>query len=152
MSTRQSAIELWNSNDLVALGQRADTVRKRFHPEGMVSYTRVSDECVWEHIFARAQTVEDRIERLNAIRTQQDQSGSVVAFRPMVEADATGMEYVKTVALARMCLDNVVHIQSSWRIFGLKVAQFALRFGANDLGTVGEGISEDKLFSVGLFG
>jgi cyclic dehypoxanthinyl futalosine synthase len=60
----------------------------------------------------------------------------LVVLKPTVDVIATGMEYVKTVALTRLCLDNVPHIQASWNLFGLKVAQVALRFGADDLGSV----------------
>ena len=144
MSTRQRAIELWNRDDLIALGQEADAVRKKLHPDDMVSYAKTSDDGVLEHLFARAQSVEERIDALEGICAQQ-QRVNFVAFRPLVEANSTGMEYVKTVALARICIDNIVHIQSDWRMFGLKVAQLALRFGANDLGTVGDGASEEEL-------
>jgi 2-iminoacetate synthase ThiH len=145
MFTRQRVIELWQSDDLIALGTEADAMRKRLHPEGLVTYTNAPDDDVREHVFTRTQSVEQRLEALVTIRAEQETAGNIIVFRPMVEPTATGMEYMKTVALSRLCLDNVQHIQSSWRLFGLKVAQLALRFGADDVGRPDGNVSEEEV-------
>ena len=49
---------------------------------------------------------------------------------------ATGMDYLKIVAIARIFLDNITHIQAGWLTEGLKLAQIALTMGANDMGGV----------------
>ena len=145
MFTQQRAIELWRADDLIVLGAEADAMRKRLHTEGLVTYTNAADDDVLEYVFARTQSVEQRIEALAAVRAEQEKAGNVAAFRPLVEPTATGMEYMKTIALSRLCLDNVLHIQSSWRLFGLKLAQLALRFGADDLGKPDGDVSEEEL-------
>ncbi len=144
MLTQQQAIELWHKNDLIALGREADQIRKRLHPEAVVSYTLQADESATEYVFSSADTVEQRLEVLADLRKRQEQNGEILLFRPLVDASATGMEYMKTVALSRLCLDNVPHIQGSWKLFGMKVAQLSLRFGANDLG-LAEGADEEEL-------
>ncbi|HDO36244.1 MAG TPA: dehypoxanthine futalosine cyclase, partial [Nitrospirae bacterium] len=48
---------------------------------------------------------------------------------------ATALDYLRVLALSRVCLDNFANIQASWVTQGLKVAQVALRFGANDFGS-----------------
>jgi 2-iminoacetate synthase ThiH len=145
MFTRQQAIELWQSDDLIALGFEADCVRKRLHPEGLVTYTNSGDDEVIEYVFTRSQSVEERLDALAAIRARQEKTRDITAFRPMVEPTATATEYLKTIAVSRLCLDNVLHIQSNWRLFGLKLAQLALRFGADDLGSPDGNVSEEEL-------
>jgi 2-iminoacetate synthase ThiH len=137
--TQQRATELWESNDLISLGREADALRRQIHPEGIVTYTEVADE-VFELRFPRAAGIEERLNILFPLR-QQD----LMVVRPTVDATATGVEYLKSVALTRLCLDNVPHIQASWRLFGLKVAQLALRFGADDLGRADVTAPEEEL-------
>ena len=138
MLTRQQAIELWTRNDLIALGLEADKVRKRLYPESLVSYTLSADEALVEHVFAG--DVEQRLDQLTELLQQE-----ILIFRPLVPPIATGVEYLKTVALSRLFLNNVPHIQGSWKLFGLKVAQLSLRFGADDLGLAQADITEEEL-------
>jgi cyclic dehypoxanthinyl futalosine synthase len=63
-------------------------------------------------------------------RGRQSTDKDVKAFYP-----ATGVEYLRVLALSRIYLDNVPNIQASWVTQGLKMAQVALRFGANDFGS-----------------
>jgi len=139
MLTRRQAIELWQSDDLVALGFQADALRKQLHPEGVVSYTLASDEAVMEHVFALKDNLDAYLDSLDQIR----QDATWQAFRPLVGRGATGVDYVKAIAVSRLYLQNVPHIQASIRPFGLKVAQLALRFGANDLEL--DGMAEEEL-------
>ncbi len=92
------------------------------------------------------ETPEERIAHLDTVRTVQDRTGIVRAFIPwsfsprntdMAETvPATGIDYLKTVAVSRIFLDNVTHIQAGWLTEGLKLAQVALTMGATDMGGV----------------
>ncbi|MBN2427825.1 MAG: CofH family radical SAM protein [Deltaproteobacteria bacterium] len=96
--------------------------------------------------YGMGETLEERIEHLGVVRDIQDKSGIIRAFIPwsfspsMTEMDdippATGVDYLKIVAIARIFLDNVVHIQAGWLTEGMKLAQVALAMGANDMGGV----------------
>jgi cyclic dehypoxanthinyl futalosine synthase len=97
-------------------------------------------------MFGHVETVEDRIEHLQRIREQQDRSGGFTAFicwtfQPqhtvLKVKHPTGVaEYLRTQALARIFLDNIDNVQSSWVTQGPGIGQVALRYGANDFGSV----------------
>jgi cyclic dehypoxanthinyl futalosine synthase len=97
-----------------------------------------------EMIFGGGETLERRVDLLEAVRRLQEESGGFAAFVP-VAAEAPGgreldgmtaVERLKTLAIARMFLDNVENVQASRAGDGLKVLQMGLRFGANDAGSV----------------
>lgn len=94
-------------------------------------------------MFGSREKPEDIVEHLFRIRELQDQGGSFTAFIPWTYqpgntelggTTASGVEYLKVLALSRIVLDNVPNIQASWVTQGAKMAQVALFFGANDLG------------------
>jgi cyclic dehypoxanthinyl futalosine synthase len=94
-------------------------------------------------MFGSREKPEDIVEHLFRVRELQDAGGSFTAFIPWTYqpgntelggTTATGVEYLKVLALARIILDNVPNIQASWVTQGAKMAQVALFFGANDLG------------------
>jgi len=97
-------------------------------------------------MFGHVETVEDRIEHLQRIREQQDRSCGFTAFicwtfQPqhtvLKVKHPTGVaEYLRTQALARIFLDNIDNVQSSWVTQGPGIGQVALRYGANDFGSV----------------
>ena len=108
-------------------------------------------------MFGHVETLEDRIEHLERLRQQQDKSlkrkaasgnaetGHFTAFicwtfqaeHTKLKAPTVGAhEYLRTQALARIYLDNFTNIQSSWVTQGLEIGQVALKFGANDLGSI----------------
>src|SRR5438045_2159601 len=97
-------------------------------------------------MFGHVEKIEDRIEHLGRIREQQDRSGGFTAFicwtfqpQPTVlnVKQPTGVsEYLRMQALARIFLDNIDNIQSSWVTQGPDIGQIALRYGANDFGSV----------------
>lgn len=97
-------------------------------------------------MFGHVETIEERIEHLRRIREQQDWSGGFTAFicwtfQPentvLKVKQKTGVaEYLRTQALARIFLDNIENIQSSWVTQGPSIGQVALKFGANDFGSV----------------
>src|SRR5437868_4453567 len=97
-------------------------------------------------MFGHVETIEDRIEHLQRLRDQQDRTGGFTAFicwtfQPqhtvLKVKHPTGVaEYLRTQALARIFLDNIDNIQSSWVTQGPEIGQIALRYGANDFGSV----------------
>jgi cyclic dehypoxanthinyl futalosine synthase len=97
-------------------------------------------------MFGHVETVEDRIDHLQRIREQQDRSGGFTAFICWtfqlehtvlkVKHPAGVAEYLRTQALARIFLDNIDNVQSSWVTQGPGVGQIALKYGANDFGSV----------------
>src|SRR5436305_700148 len=97
-------------------------------------------------MFGHVETIAERVEHLQRIREQQDRSGGFTAFicwtfQPentvlKVKQKTSVAEYLRTQALARIFLDNVENIQSSWVTQGPGIGQVALRFGANDFGSV----------------
>ena len=100
-------------------------------------------------LFGHLESRQDRLEHLDALRTQQDQTGGFVCFIPLPFqtknnrltgiTPLTGVEELKTIAVSRLMLDNIPHIKSYWVMLGLKQAQAAMFFGADDLdGTVVE--------------
>src|SRR5246127_165394 len=96
-------------------------------------------------MFGHVETVQDRIENLERVRVVQDQTGGFTAFicwtfqpeNVVLKATPVGSaEYLRMQALSRIYLDNIDNIQSSWVTQGPKIGQIALRFGANDFGSV----------------
>ncbi len=97
-------------------------------------------------MFGHVETVEDRIEHLQRIRDQQEHSGGFTAFicwtfQPQhtvlkVKRPTGVVEYLRTQALARIFLDNIDNVQSSWVTQGPGIGQVALKYGANDFGSV----------------
>jgi cyclic dehypoxanthinyl futalosine synthase len=97
-------------------------------------------------MFGHVETLADRMEHLDRLRRLQDQTGGFTAFicwtfQPGNTALATvtkagAFEYLKTLAVSRLFLDNFANLQASWVTQGLAVGQLALRFGANDFGSV----------------
>lgn len=97
-------------------------------------------------MFGHAETLAERIEHLDRIRQLQDETHGFTAFicwtfQPENTQishlpPAGSFEYLKTQAVARLFLDNVPNIQSSWVTQGLKIGQLAMLFGANDMGSL----------------
>ena len=104
--------------------------------------------------FGRGETLERRVDFLEALRRLQEETGGFAAFVPMAAAapggreldGVTAVERLKTLAISRMLLDNIENVQAIGAVQGIKVLQMALRFGANDAGSVmmqGDGSEED---------
>ena len=96
-------------------------------------------------MFGHVETIEDRIEHLERVRAQQDKSKGFTAFicwtfqaeHTRLRAPTVGAhEYLRTQAMARIYLDNFPSVQSSWVTQGQEIGQIALKFGANDLGSI----------------
>lgn len=95
-------------------------------------------------MFGHIESLEERLAHLFALRDLQDRTGGFTAFIPwtfqpgntdLPLTEAKGVEYLRLLALSRLVLDNIPNIQASWVTQGSKVAQVALFFGANDLGS-----------------
>ena len=97
-------------------------------------------------MFGHVETLAERVETLERLRQLQDETHGFTAFicwtfQPGNTAlahipPAGSFEYLKTQAIARLYLDNIPNIQSSWVTQGLKIGHLALRFGANDMGSL----------------
>ena len=96
-------------------------------------------------MFGHVEAVEDRIEHLDRLRQLQDRTGGFTAFicwtfqpeHAVLKAEKTGShEYLRMQALARIFLDNIPNVQSSWVTQGPAMGQVALKFGANDFGSL----------------
>jgi cyclic dehypoxanthinyl futalosine synthase len=96
-------------------------------------------------MFGHVETLEERIEHLGRLRRQQDETGGFTAFicwtfqaeNTKLRAEPVGSaEYLRMQALSRIFLDNFPNVQSSWVTQGPKIGQIALRYGANDFGSV----------------
>jgi len=96
-------------------------------------------------MYGTVETDEERIEHLLRLRALQDETGGFTAFiawsyQPdntvLAGDEATGVDYMRTLATARIVLDNFDNLQASWVTQGGKVGQLSLAFGANDMGSV----------------
>ncbi len=97
-------------------------------------------------MFGHVETLAERIEHLERIRSLQDETQGFTAFicwtfqpenTEMADVSPAGaFEYLKMQAIARLYLDNVPNIQSSWVTQGLKIGQLAMLYGANDMGSL----------------
>ncbi len=97
-------------------------------------------------MFGHVETLEERIEHMDKIRQLQDKTLGFTAFiswtfqkenNPLgreITKSATSIDYLKTLALSRIYLDNIANFQSSWVTQGIQIGQTALAFGANDMG------------------
>lgn len=104
-------------------------------------------------LFGHLESMEQRIDHLCRLRGQQDRSGGFTCFIPLPflkknsrlvlpperRGEQGGLDELRTVAVARLMLDNIEHIKAYWIMLGPKLAQTALNFGADDLdGTIVE--------------
>ena len=96
-------------------------------------------------MFGHVETLDDRIEHLQRVRAQQDATRGFTAFicwtfqpaHTKLRAEPVGSgEYLRMQALSRIYLDNIDNLQSSWVTQGPKIGQIALKYGANDFGSV----------------
>jgi cyclic dehypoxanthinyl futalosine synthase len=96
-------------------------------------------------MYGTVETVEERLEHLFRLRELQDETGGFTAFitwsyqpehTELGGAEATGVDYLRTLAIARLVLDNFDNLQASWVTQGGKVGQLSLAYGANDMGSV----------------
>lgn len=98
-------------------------------------------------MFGHVETLEERIEHMDKIRQLQDETNGFTAFiswpfqtennplgRDLENKKSSDLDYLKTLAISRIYLDNIANFQSSWVTMGISIGQVALAFGANDMG------------------
>lgn len=112
-------------------------VHREAHKQGLRSSSTM--------MFGHVETLEERAEHLQRIRDLQDETHGFMSFicwtfqpeNTLLHCPtSTGADFLKTLAISRIFLDNIENVQSSWLTQGLKLGQVALRFGANDMGSV----------------
>ncbi|HOJ13161.1 MAG TPA: CofH family radical SAM protein [Deltaproteobacteria bacterium] len=132
-----------------------DRVRSRVCPNKLTAAQwRSVMHCLARHgmkssatmTYGLGETMRERVEHLGVIREVQDQTGIIRAFIPWSFSSArtsladmppsTGLDYLRIVAVSRIFLDNIPHIQAGWLTEGTKLAQVALSMGADDMGGV----------------
>lgn len=99
-------------------------------------------------MFGCGEGLEHRVRHLERLRRLQEETGGFTAFIPwlfqrentslgrFVKEEATAIDYLKTLAVSRLYLENILNVQASWLTPGHKICQIALRFGANDVGSI----------------
>ncbi len=99
-------------------------------------------------MFGCGETIEQRVNHFELVRQIQEDTGGFTAFIPwsfqrentslgrFVKEEATAVEYLRTLAISRIFLSNILNVQSSWVTQGLKMCQVGLRFGGNDVGSI----------------
>ncbi len=99
-------------------------------------------------MFGCGETLDHRVNHLEIVRRIQEDTGGFTAFIPwffqrentslgrFVKEEATAVEYLQTLAISRIYLENIENIQASWVTPGLKTCQLGLRFGGNDVGSI----------------
>ena len=132
-----------------------DRVRKRLNCYGKATAAEWIDVMRHAHdaglrttatmMYGTVERLDERIEHLLRLRELQDATGGFTAFitwsfqpsnTELGGAGATGVDYLRTLALARLVLDNFDNLQASWVTQGGKVGQLSLAYGANDMGSV----------------
>jgi cyclic dehypoxanthinyl futalosine synthase len=132
-----------------------DRVRRLLHCHGKATADEWLDVMRHAHhrglrttatmMYGTVETLEERIEHLMRLRALQDETGGFTAFitwsfqpdhTELGGVEATGVDYLRTLALARIVLDNFDNLQASWVTQGGKVGQLSLAYGANDMGSV----------------
>jgi cyclic dehypoxanthinyl futalosine synthase len=110
-------------------------------------------------MFGCGETLEHRVNHFERIRQLQEETGGFTAFIPwffqrentslghFVKEEVTAVDYLKTLAVSRLYLDTILNVQASWLTPGHKICQIALRFGANDVGSIL--IEENVVYAAG---
>ena len=132
-----------------------DRVRKLLHCYGKATADEWLDVMRHAHraglrttatmMYGTVESDEERLEHLLRLRDLQDETGGFTAFitwsyqpehTELSGSEATGIDYLRTLATSRIVLDNFDNLQASWVTQGGKVGQLSLAFGANDMGSV----------------
>jgi cyclic dehypoxanthinyl futalosine synthase len=132
-----------------------DRVRKLLHCYGKATADEWLDVMRHAHraglrttatmMYGTVETEEERLEHLLRLRALQDETRGFTAFitwsyqpdhTELAGSEATGIDYLRTLAIARIVLDNFDNLQASWVTQGGKVGQLSLAYGANDMGSV----------------
>jgi cyclic dehypoxanthinyl futalosine synthase len=110
-------------------------------------------------MFGCGEEMRHRVNHLERLKRIQEDTGGFTSFIPWFFApdntplgkkipEATAFDYLKTLAISRLYLDNIDHIQSSWLTPGIKICQVGLQFGADDVGSIL--IEENVVYAAGV--
>jgi cyclic dehypoxanthinyl futalosine synthase len=110
-------------------------------------------------MFGCGEDYSQRVNHFERVRRLQEDTGGFTAFIPWIFApdhtslgkrvqETTAVDYLKTLAISRLYLDNIDHIQSSWLTPGIKICQVGLQFGADDVGSIL--IEENVVYAAGV--
>ncbi|MBN1587727.1 MAG: dehypoxanthine futalosine cyclase [Candidatus Omnitrophica bacterium] len=129
---------------------RRKIARKKGGPETWLEVHEIAHQAGMRStatlMYGHVETTEDLLDHFDVIRDLQDRTGGFTAFIPWsfkpgntplekaIPRHATSARYLRMMAVSRLYLDNVDHIQASWFSEGKKTGQIALRFGADDFG------------------
>ena len=111
-------------------------------------------------MFGCGEETRHRVNHLERLRRIQEDTGGFTAFIPWIFApentplgkkipETTAFDYLKTLAISRLYLDNIDHVQSSWLTPGIKICQVGLQFGADDVGSITL-IEENVVYAAGV--
>src|SRR5947207_13052158 len=115
-------------------------VMRAVHKVGLISTATM--------MFGIGDNISHRVKHLQRVRDVQDETGGFTAFIPWtfqrentalgrkIKEEPTGIDYLQMLAVSVLFLDNIENFQSSWLTQGLRLGQVALRFGANDMGSI----------------
>ncbi len=128
-----------------------ESVHREAHKLGMRTTATMMFGCGEEY--------RHRVNHLERLRRMQEDSGGFTAFIPWIFApentplgkkvsETTAFDYLKALAISRLYLDNIDHIQSSWLTPGIKICQVGLQFGADDVGSIL--IEENVVYAAGV--
>ena len=110
-------------------------------------------------MFGCGETLPQRVGHFRRLRQLQEETGGFTAFIPwffqrentslghFVKEEVSAVDYLKTLAVSRLYLDDILNVQASWLTPGHKICQIALRFGANDVGSIL--IEENVVYAAG---
>ena len=110
-------------------------------------------------MFGCGEEYRHRVNHFETVRQIQEDTGGFTSFIPWFFApdntplgkkipEATAFDYLKTLAISRLYLDNIDHVQSSWLTPGIKICQLGLQFGADDVGSIL--IEENVVYAAGV--
>jgi len=128
-----------------------ESVHREAHKLGMRTTATMMFGCGEEY--------RHRVNHLERLHRMQEDNGGFTAFIPWIFApentslgkkvsETTAFDYLKTLAISRLYLDNIDHIQSSWLTPGIKICQVGLQFGADDVGSIL--IEENVVYAAGV--
>ena len=131
--TRNEAKALLESDDLIAIGLRADQKRQSLHPDRIVSYCTEQPDLAMRICLRPTESLLEDLE-------SAPQGGALTVWR---RPELTAVEFLKCLAVCRL-YSSANHIQIESETAGLKIGQLALRFGADDFGSLPGNVTEEQ--------
>ncbi|WP_250029242.1 hypothetical protein [Paractinoplanes maris] len=155
--SRADGVALFGCDDLAWLGRLAHHRRTELNGD-RVTFTGAAPagaggDRVATMVYGHLEDYGDRVDELLRLRERQDETGDVLAFRPLRRETGSGdratevapVESLKMFAVSRLLLDNIAHVTCSWDTHTLSIAQLTMNFGADDLDGSGDRPERDDL-------